>query len=221
MDNIHKYFYMIAFAGGGNLAASKAVLRLVLVRCRADCQGSHLPDVPGEGDHVEVLVDVVHDLGLEEDLCCIGNVLSELLDSSASALCRAVLVNHLVALPLRSFPVWKDGDELLDHLKLPAEQGVLLHVHRIAVHLQQVQVHTRDSLYEALEGSVDLELLEETGSNAASGGPGQANLVVEDDRGVDGAAHHGGGDGVKVNLVGGGGVANGHPDVHQAGELLQ
>merc|ERR1719352_815307 len=68
---------------------------------------------------------------------------------------------------------------------------------------------------------MELELLEEAGGDAAGGGPGKPDLVVEDDGGVDGAAHHGGRDSVEVNLVGGGRVADGHPDVHESGELLE
>merc|ERR1719273_1441008 len=64
-----------------------------------------------------------------------------------------------------------------------------------------------------------LELLEQAGDDAASGGPGEANLVVDDDGGVDGGADQGVADDVKVGLIGGGGVAHGDPHVHKAGEV--
>jgi len=38
---------------------------------------------------------------------------------------------------------------------------------------------------QAIEGGVDLELLEEAGDASAGGGPGEPDLVVDDDGGVD------------------------------------
>jgi hypothetical protein len=54
--------------------------------------------------------------------------------------------------------------------ELSPEEGVLVHVHLVSVHLQQVQVHSRDGLDETIKGGGDLELLEEAGHDAASGG---------------------------------------------------
>ncbi len=68
-----------------------------------------LPQVGGEDDQVEVLLDVVHNLGLEEGLrgvvhdlvaeLGLGDVLAELLDAGALGL-GTVLVDDLIALPL-------------------------------------------------------------------------------------------------------------------------
>merc|ERR550534_1859242 len=102
---------------------------------------------------------VVHDLIGELRL---SDVLSELLDPRTSRLGWAVLVNHLVALPLGSVAVGEDATELLDHLKLPTEKGVLLCVHFVPVHLEQVKVHSRNCLNQALKGGGNLELLEDT-----------------------------------------------------------
>ena len=70
-----------------------------------------LTQVSGEDDHVEVLGNVVHDLGLEEGLSGVihdlvaelglGDVFSQLFD--ASTLGRgAIFVNDLIAFPLGS-----------------------------------------------------------------------------------------------------------------------
>lgn len=62
--------------------------------------------VSGEADQIEVLLNVVHDFGLEESLCGIvhdfvaelgfGNVFAQLLDTSSLG-CRSVLVDNFVA----------------------------------------------------------------------------------------------------------------------------
>ena len=98
-----------------------------------------------------------------------------------------------------------------------------------------------------LKGCRDLELLEDAGSNAASGGPREShltirtklphlskletespkfdnyenvNLVADDDWAVDGGADEGLDEDVKVGLSRGGRVADGDPHVVQAGEVL-
>merc|ERR1719318_875806 len=72
------------------------------------------------------------------------------------------------------------------------------------------------------KGGVDLELLEEAGDDAGGGGPGEADLVVDDDRGVDAGADQVLADRVEVGDAGGSGVADGDPEVNKAGEgLLQ
>ena len=70
-----------------------------------------ITEVGSEADQVEVLLDVVHDFGLEESLSSVvhdlvaqlglGNVFAELLDSGALG-GGAVLVDDLVALALGS-----------------------------------------------------------------------------------------------------------------------
>ena len=81
-------------------------LLLLLVRSGVLCKLSSLPHVGGEDDEIEVLVDVVHDLGLEEHLggvvhdlvaqLGLGDVLPQLLDARAAGLLRAVLVYNLI-----------------------------------------------------------------------------------------------------------------------------
>ena len=62
--------------------------------------------VSGEADQIEVLLNVVHDFGLEESLCGIvhdfvaelgfGNIFAQLLDTGSLG-CRSVLVDNFVA----------------------------------------------------------------------------------------------------------------------------
>merc|ERR1719352_424765 len=81
---------------------------------------------------------------------------------------------------------------------------------------------TGNRLNESLEGGVDLELFEEAGDDAGSGRPGEANLVVDDDGGVDASSDKVLADHIKVGDAGGSGVANWNPEVDEAGEgLLQ
>merc|ERR1712001_370446 len=116
----------------------------------------HLPHVGGEGDHVVILVDVVHDRHLEESLGSVvhdlvrelglGNVLSQLLDAVASSLGGSVFVNDLVALVLGLLAALELADEVHDHGELTPEERILGRVHCVLVHLQQVQVDAGDSL---------------------------------------------------------------------------
>ena len=98
-----------------------------------------------------------------------------------------------------------------------------------------------------LKGCRDLELLEDAGSNAASGRTRESHLtirsivthlpkletespkidnyehvdlVADDDRAVDGGADEGLDEDVEVGLSRGGGVADGDPHVVQTGEVL-
>ena len=80
-------------------------------------------------------MNVVHDLGLEEGLGTVihdlvaklglGDVLPQLLDASAPGLFSAALVNDLVTLVLGSLPIFECGYQLLDYLKLSAEEWIL------------------------------------------------------------------------------------------------
>merc|ERR1719360_391433 len=82
--------------------------------------GGSIPHVGSEDNDVEVLVDVVHNLGLEE---CLGrvihdlvaqlglsNVLPELLDASATSLRGTVAVNDLVSIVLGSSTIGQLGE---------------------------------------------------------------------------------------------------------------
>merc|ERR1719293_221903 len=102
----------------------------------------------------------------------------------------------------------------------PLKRGSFSGVHGVLVHLEQVQVHSWNSFDEALKGCVDLELLEEAGNHAASGGPGEADLVGHDDGGVDGGADQGVADDVGVGLQGRGRVAHRNTPMNQAGEIF-
>ena len=98
-----------ALGGGGDLASGEGESLLVLLRHVLSGNLALVSQVGGEADQVEVLLDVVHNLGFEESLSGIihdlvaqlgfGNVLAQLLNTGALG-GGAVLVNHLVALPL-------------------------------------------------------------------------------------------------------------------------
>merc|ERR1712020_322866 len=210
-------------AGDGGLASGQ------LLAISAPGSLGHLPHVGGEGDHVVILVDVVHDLHLEESLGGVvhdlvgkfglSDVLSQLLDAVDSSLGCSIFVNHLVALILGLLATLELSDQVHDHGELTPEERILGGVHCVLVHLQQVQVDAGDGLDEALERGVDLELLEQARNDAAGGGPGESDLVVDDDGGVDGGADQGVADDVEVSLVGSSRVADGDPHVHKAGEV--
>merc|ERR1712214_26386 len=192
--------------------------------------GGSIPHVGSEDNDVEVLVDVVHNLGLEESLGSVihdlvaelglGNVLSELLDAGASSLLGAVKVNNFVSIILRGNTILHLSNELLDNLKLSSEKGVLGLVHDVLVCLKDSGIEAGDSLNEALVAGGDLELLEETGHDTGRGGAGEADLVIDDDRGVDAGANQGVHHDVKVSLKGGSGVADRDSPVNKSRELL-
>merc|ERR1719378_1772542 len=130
-------------SGGGDLAAGQGEVLLVLVGGGILGQDGGLTQVGGEANDVEVLVDVVHDLGLEEGLggvvhdlvaeLGLGNVLSQLLDASAAGLGGAVFVDNLVRVVLGASAVLQSSHKLLDDLELSSEESVLLHVHGVPV----------------------------------------------------------------------------------------
>merc|ERR1719479_825684 len=74
------------------------------------CASAGLSHVSGEHNEIEVLVDVVHDLALQEGLggvvhdlvaqLGLGDVLPELLDASSSSLLGSVQVDDLVSIVL-------------------------------------------------------------------------------------------------------------------------
>ena len=92
--------------GDGALAALQRELRLLVLGHRVPGEVHLVQDVAGEHDQEVVLVDVVHDLGLEEGLggvihdlvaqLGLGDVLPQLLDARAAGLLRAVLVYNLI-----------------------------------------------------------------------------------------------------------------------------
>merc|ERR1719193_938488 len=210
----------------GHLSTSEGEVLLVLVRGSILAEDSSLTQVGGKADEIEVLVDVVHDLGLKEGLGGIvhdfvaqlglSNILSELLDASATGLGWAIFV----ALPLGSLTVRKLSNQLLDDLKLASEEWVLGHVHLVPVHFEQVKVDTGNSLNQSLVGSSQLELPEEAGGNTASGGPGETDLAVDNDGAVDSRALQGLAHSVKVRLCWGSRVAHRDPHVDKAGVFL-
>merc|ERR1712186_249533 len=215
----------------GTSATRQDELLLGILRAGLPGQVSGLPHVGGEDNQVEVLVDVVHDLGLQEGLGSVihdlvaelglSNVLSQLLDASTPGLGRAILVNDLVTLPLGGLSISsKVSHQLFDDLKLSSEEGVLARVHLLSVHLEQGKVHAGDSLNQTLERGRNLELLVEARDDTASGGSGQTNLVIDNDGSVDAGAHQGVDNDVKVSLQRSTRVAHGHPHVDQARVLL-
>jgi len=83
-------------ARDGAASSGQSQVLLSILRARLPGQVSGLPHVGSEDNQVEVLVDVVHDLGLQEGLGSVihdlvaelglGNVLSQLLDASSTSL---------------------------------------------------------------------------------------------------------------------------------------
>merc|ERR1711990_589220 len=218
-------------SGDGSLATGQSVLGLVLIRQRVSGRISGLAHVGGEDNQIEVLVDVVHDLGLEEDLggvvhdlvaqLGLSNVLSELLDPSSSSLGRTILVNDLVAFSLGRLTVSsKLSNKLLDDLELSSEESVLVGVHLISVHLEESEVHTGNSLHQTFIRGGQLELFEHAGGHTGGGCSGETDLVVENDGSVDGGAHQGVAQSVEIFLQGRGGVADGNSHVNQSWKLL-
>ena len=82
--------------------------------------------VSGEADQIEVLLNVVHDFGLEESLCGIvhdfvaelgfGNVFAQLLDTGSLG-CRSVLVDNFVAFTFGSLSEKLYGQNLFKRAK--------------------------------------------------------------------------------------------------------
>merc|ERR1712061_311692 len=97
--------------------------------------------------------------------------------------------------------VLQSSNKLLDNLKFSSEKRILLGVHGVPVHLQEAKVDSRDSLHKTFKGSIDLELLEEAGNDTAGGGSGEANLVIDNDGGVDVGAHKSLANDIKVHLI--------------------
>merc|ERR1712165_572596 len=189
-----------------------------------------LPHVTSEHNQIEVFVNVVHNLGLQEGLggvvhdlvaqLGLGDVLPELLDSSASSLLGSVQINDLISTVLGSSSVIHLGHQVLHHLKLSSEQGVLAHVHLVLVILQNGSIDSGNSLNQAFVAGGDLELFEETGDDAGSGGSGETDLVGDDDGGVDGGTEEGLADDVEICLFRSSRVADRDPPVDETGVLL-
>ena len=169
----------------GNL--NKKLLHINKI-CKHLCKDCLFPHVGGIDDHVEVLVDVVHNLGLKEGLGAVvhnlvaelglGDILPKLLDPRAPGLLGAALVNDLITLVLRGLPILESRHQFLDHFKLSAEEWILVGVHDVVVHLEYVTVDARYGVQKAVEGGRDLKLLEEAGDHTGSGGARQTDLTT-------------------------------------------
>merc|ERR1711890_140746 len=209
--------------GGGPLSSGKGSISTLGIHGDV---GS-LADISSEDNQVEVLLDVVHDLSLEESLCGVvhdfvaelgfSDVLPGLLDTGSSSFGRAIFVNDLIALSLGALAIRKNGAQLLDDLKFSSEQGVFAWVHLVPVHLEELKVDSGNGLNQSFEASSELELSEKAGNDASGGGAGKTNLTVDDDGGVDGSSLEGVADGVEVSFVRGGRVAYGNSVVGEAG----
>jgi len=174
---------------------SEALAELDVFLGRVGFRGLDVIEVSSEDDEHVVLGDVVLDLGLEESLGSVvhdlvtqlglGDVFSKLLDARPSGALGTVQVDQLVTLVLGSQHCWIFLQKLLHHRELSSEQGILLHVHLVGVHLQEVQVEAGHNLQKTREGIFDLIFSEETGDDAPSGGPGEPDLAVDDDGSVE------------------------------------
>merc|ERR1719282_1154853 len=232
IDEVNKAALKLQILGGdGTLARGRqSNISLLISLDNLSGSSSSLSHVGSEDNDVEVLVDVVHDLGLEEGLGSVihdlvgqlglGNVLSQLLDASASSLLGSVQVNDLVSIVLGSHAISHLTNQLLDNLELSSEESVLALVHHVLVSLEDAGIDAGHSLNQTLVAGRDLELFEETGDDTGSGGSAQTNLIVDDDRGVDAGANQGVAHDVEVRLLGGSRVADRDPPVNQTRILL-
>merc|ERR1712227_505134 len=110
-------------------------LQVALASVNESSQVGVLLHEGGKRDEVVVLVDVVHDLDLEESLGCVvhdlvgqlglGDVLPELLDAVASGLGGSVLVDHLVTLVLRLLATLQLLEQGQDNREFTSEERIL------------------------------------------------------------------------------------------------
>merc|ERR1719318_807544 len=139
----------------GDFTPSQSVLCLFLISASILCYFSSFAHVGCEGNHEEVLVDVVHDFGLEENLGSIihnliaklrlSNVLSELLDASSSSLSGSILVDNFVTLSLGCNTIRECCYQVLNDFKLSSKESIFVHIHGVSVHFQKIQVHPWNS----------------------------------------------------------------------------
>merc|ERR1719322_2065628 len=214
-----------------SFASAKSILGLFFIRKAVSGKFSSLAHVGSESDKRKVFSNIVHDLGLEEDLGSIihnfvtqlgfSNVFSQLLDTSTSSLSRSIFVNNLVAFSLGSFTISsKFSNKLLDDLKLSSEESIFVRVHLVSVHLEQRQVHARNSLNKTFKRSRNLEFLVKADRNTASGGSGETNLVIDNDGSVDGSSNKSADNDVIVSLKRSSRVADWNSHVNQSWVLL-
>jgi len=217
-------------SGGGDLSTGEGEVLLVLIGGSVLAEDGSLTEVCSEADEIEVLVDVVHDLGLKEGLGSVihdlvaelgfSNVFSQLLDTSSTGLDGSIFVNNFVTFSLGGLTIGKLSNELFDDFEFSSEEGILGHVHLVSVHLEEIKVDSRNSLNKAFIRGSKLEFSEEAGGNTSSGGSGETNLAVNNDGAVDSGSLEGLADIVEVSLSGSSRVADGDSHVDKSGELL-
>merc|ERR1712106_128836 len=197
---------------GLEVGVSKALKigSLLLIGARFSCKISSFTYVSSENNQVEVLVDVVHDLHFEEGLSSIvldliaelgfSNIFSKLFDSSSTSLWGSVFVNNLITLILGSSTILQCGDKGLDNFKFTSEKRILGGIHCVSVHLEQIKIDSRNSLHQTLKRGIDLEILEKTSNNTSGCSSGKANLVTDNDRGIDRSSNKGLAHNVEISL---------------------
>merc|ERR1711976_592396 len=141
----------------GTSTSRESQVFLDILRASFSGKISCLSHVSCEDNEVEIFVDVVHDLITELGF---SNIFSELLDTSATSLWCSIFVNNLVTFILGSSSILESADKLFDNLKLSSEEGILLGVHGISVHLEKIKIDSRNSFNKTLKRSIDLELFE-------------------------------------------------------------
>merc|ERR1711899_553639 len=124
-------------------------------------------EISSEADQIEVLLDVVHDFGLEESLCGIvhdlvaqlgfGNVLAQLLDTSTLG-CGSVFVNDFVAFTFGGISFGESGNEFPDNFEFTTEECVLVLLKFIFVHAKEFKVDSGNGFDETFERCGKLEL---------------------------------------------------------------
>merc|ERR1711962_547021 len=200
-------------SGNRAFSAGQGKSSLLLIGNSIPGQISSFSHVGGEKDHVVVLVDVIHNLIRKLRL---GNVLSQLFNSVTSSFGSSVLVHHFIQLVLGIDSVLDLAHQFHDHGEFSAEESILSRIHGVLVHLKEVKINSGNGLNKTLEGGIDLELLEQTGDDTASGSSGKSDLVVDDDGSVDRTSDQSLTNGVKISLARGGGVPFGDPHVNKA-----
>merc|ERR1719219_671765 len=120
------------FGGSGNFAAGERKSCFFFITGFIPHKLGGFSDVDGENDQVEVLVDVVHDLGLQEylrgvvhDLVTqlgLGDVLSQMFDTGATTLCWTIFINDFITFPLSSLSIRDDSNQLFDDFKVASEK---------------------------------------------------------------------------------------------------
>merc|ERR1719273_1415982 len=217
-----------ALSGGGNFSAGQAEGLFVFVSDTILGNLALITEICSEADQIEVLLDVIHDFGLEESLCGIvhdlvaqlrfGNVFTQLLDAGTLG-CRSIFVDDFVAFTFGGISFGESSNEFPDNFEFTTEECVLVLLKFIFVHAEEFKVDSGNGFDETFERCGELELPEEAGRNASGGGTGETNLAIDNDWAVDVGSNEGTAKSIEVGLKRGSGIADWDAIVGKAGEF--